>query len=258
MGRDNPILQVEDLTVSFGGLVALKDVSFTVSQGEILGIIGPNGAGKTTLFNAITGAVIPQKGRILFTGMDITHLPPHKRAKLGIARTFQNLRLFGRLSVLDNVKIPAGASYPFYAPPLLLPSFSKGEEILNEKALALLRLFQLERYKDMKAAALPYGERKRLEIARALSLNPKLLLLDEPAAGLSHQEAQSLMEELHKLRREFNLTILIIEHNMRVVMGYCERIIALNYGEIIAEGSPEEVANNPAVIEAYLGEKEYA
>jgi len=250
------LLKVENLTVRFGGLIALKGVSFSVFPGEVLGIIGPNGAGKTTLFNAITGAVIPQEGRIIFEGKDITSLPPHKRARLGIGRTFQNLRLFSRLTVLDNVKLPAGSPYPAFAPPLLLPSFRKGEEKLNEMALELLEKLELKQYKDRPAKALPYGERKKLEIARALALKPKLLLLDEPAAGLSHQEAVSLMEELQRLREEFNLTIILIEHNMRMIMGYCERIIALNYGEIIAEGTPEEVANNPAVIEAYLGEQE--
>ena len=250
------ILKVENLTVRFGGLIALKGVSFSVFPGEVLGIIGPNGAGKTTLFNAITGAVIPQEGRIIFEGKDITSLPPHKRARLGIGRTFQNLRLFSRLTVLDNVKLPTGSPYPAFAPPLLLPSFLKGEEMLNKMALELLEKLELKQYKDRPAKALPYGERKKLEIARALALKPKLLLLDEPAAGLSHQEAVSLMEELQRLREEFKLTIILIEHNMRMIMGYCERIIALNYGEIIAEGTPEEVANNPAVIEAYLGEQE--
>lgn len=250
-----PLLQVENLTVRFGGLIALRDVSFTVEEGEFLGIIGPNGAGKTTLFNTITGAVFPERGRILFQGTDITSLPPHKRARLGIARTFQNLRLFSRLSVGDNVKLAGGLPYPLYAPILSLPSYHKGERELEEYASQLLRSFQLERYKDRPAHTLPYGERKRLEIARALALRPKLLLLDEPAAGLSHQEAISLMEELISLKEKFSLTILLIEHNMRVVMGYCPRIIALSYGEIIAEGSPEDIANNPAVIEAYLGEK---
>ncbi|MBC7330173.1 ABC transporter ATP-binding protein [bacterium] len=250
------ILEVENLTVRFGGLIALKGVSFSVFPGEVLGIIGPNGAGKTTLFNAITGAVIPQEGKIVFEGKDITSLPPHKRARLGIARTFQNLRLFSHLSVIDNVKLPVGSPYPAIAPPLLLPSFRKGEETLNKIALELLEKLELKQYKDRPAKVLPYGERKKLEIARALALKPKLLLLDEPAAGLSHQEAVSLMEELQRLRGEFKLTIILIEHNMRMIMGYCERIIALNYGEVIAEGTPEEVANNPAVIEAYLGEQE--
>ncbi len=251
-----PLLQVENLTVRFGGLVALRNISFSLKEGEFLGIIGPNGAGKTTLFNAISGAVLPDRGKILFQGRDITSFPPHKRARLGIARTFQTLRLFSRLSVADNVKLAEGITYPIYAPILSLPSYQKGERELEESAFKLLKSFQLERYWPRPANALPYGERKRLEIARALALKPKLLLLDEPTAGLSHQEAISLIEELHNLRRKFSLTIFLIEHNMRIVMGYCPRIIALSYGEIIGEGSPEEIASNPAVIEAYLGEKE--
>lgn len=250
------LLQVENLTVRFGGLVALRDVSFCLKEGEILGIIGPNGAGKTTLFNAISGAIRPEDGRIIFRGQDITSLPPYKRARLGIARTFQNLRLFSRLSVADNVKLSAGMPYPIYAPILSLPSYHKGEGKLEEHAFQLLLSFQLERYQQRPAHTLPYGERKRLEIARALALRPKLLLLDEPTAGLSHQEAISLMEELHTLREKFSLTILLIEHNMKIIMGFCPRIIALSYGEIIAEGSPEEIASNPAVIEAYLGEQD--
>lgn len=253
--RETPLLQVENLTVRFGGLVALRNVSFSLEKGEFLGIIGPNGAGKTTLFNAISGAVIPERGRIIFQGQDITSLPPHKRARLGIARTFQNLRLFSRLSVADNVKLVGGMPYPAYAPIFSLPSYKKGEGELEKFALQILQTFHLERYKQRPANTLPYGERKRLEIARALALKPKLLLLDEPTAGLSHQEAVSLMEELHSLMGKFQLTILLIEHNMRITMGYCRRIIVLSYGEVIAEGAPEEVANNPIVIEAYLGEQ---
>lgn len=250
-----PILRVEGITVRFGGLVALKEVTFSVEEGELLGIIGPNGAGKTTLFNTITGAVSPEKGRIYFQGKDITSLPPHKRARLGIARTFQNLRLFSRLTVEDNIKLAMGLPYPAFAPLFSLPSYHKMEKQMNESAIALLKTFHLYPYRDRIASALPYGERKRLEIARALALKPKLLLLDEPTAGLSHQEAISLMEELKELRKGFSLTIILIEHNMRVVMGYCGRLITLNYGEIIAEGTPEEIANNPAVLQAYLGEE---
>lgn len=251
-----PLLEVENLTVRFGGLLALRNVSFSLQEGEILGIIGPNGAGKTTLFNAISGAITPDSGRIIFLGKDITNLPPYKRARLGIARTFQNLRLFSRLSVEDNVKLASAMPYPIYAPIFSLPTYHKGEAKLEEYAHQLLASFQLERYEKRPAYTLPYGERKRLEIARALALRPKLLLLDEPTAGLSHQEAIALMEELHHLREKFSLTILLIEHNMRIIMGYCPRIIALSYGEIIAEGSPDEIASNPAVIEAYLGEED--
>ncbi len=248
------ILKVENLTVQYGGLIALKGISFSVKEGEFLGIIGPNGAGKTTLFNAITGMTRITQGDIFFKGQRITGFPPHRIAQLGIARTFQNLRLFPDLSVLDNVRVALGVPYSFLHPILLPPSFRKKERELTRKALYLLHLMELGAYRDRPASALPYGERKRLEIARAMALNPCLLLLDEPTAGLSGREARSLMEELRDLKKKHNLTIMLIEHNMMVVMDFCERIIAISYGEIIGEGTPREISNSPAVIEAYLGE----
>lgn len=251
------LLNIQQLTKSFGGLSALVDVDLTIKAGELVGLIGPNGAGKTTVFNIITGVYRPDRGRIIFDENDIAGLLPHTICQRGIARTFQNIRLFKDLTVLDNVKIALhkDVGYGIPAAILRLPSFYRGEETIEEKALQYLDIFGLEEKKREIASSLPYGEQRRLEIARAMATHPRLLILDEPAAGMNPQETQSLMALIRWVRDEFKLTILLIEHDMSLVMGVCERIYVLDYGQIIAQGVPQEIRNNPRVIEAYLGEE---
>ena len=250
-------LQINNLSKSFGGLSAVLEFDFTISQQELVGLIGPNGAGKTTVFNLITGVYKPDQDKIYLEGKDITGLPPYDICKKGIARTFQNIRLFNDLSVLDNVKIALHTDVPYSlsASVLRLPSFFRGEEKMHQQALEYLKIFGLDTIKDEIASSLPYGEQRRLEIARALATRPTLLILDEPAAGMNPNETKELMELINWIRDEFNLTILLIEHDMSLVMGVCERIYVLDYGQIIAEGIPEEIRNNKRVIEAYLGEE---
>jgi branched-chain amino acid transport system ATP-binding protein len=265
------ILELENVWIKFGGLIAVKDVTFKVKRGEIFGLIGPNGAGKTTLFNIITGVYKPTQGKVFFDGDDITDLKSYERVWIGISRTFQNIRLFKNLTVLENimtvfhfkklqkwgpffVKFQDIFPYKWWEAGLALPKFFKFEEKLEEYALELLKIVGLEDYWDWKASSLPYGKQRKLEIARALATNPKLLLLDEPAAGMNPQETTELMEFIKKIREEFNLTIILIEHDMKLVMGICETIAVLDHGELIALGTPDEVKNNPKVIEAYLGE----
>ena len=250
-----PILQTQGLAKSFLGLKALQDFSITVNAKEILGLIGPNGAGKTTCFNVLTGFLIPTAGRIYFEGEDITGRRPAQIARLGLARTFQNIRVFSSLSVLDNIMAAAQLRTHFSVGELFLsaPSFLHKETEVRERAYELLQLLGLSDYADRSAASLPYADQRRLEIARALATEPQILLLDEPAAGMNPAESDNLHQLILDLRNRFQLTILLVEHDMRLVMNLCERIIVLNYGKIIATGKPEAVRVDPQVIAAYLG-----
>lgn len=249
------ILEVKALTRRFGGLVAVNNVSFTVNKQEIFGLIGPNGAGKTTLFNLITGLIPPSSGQLLYQGAEISKLRPYKIAGLGIARTFQNIRLFGELSTLENVIIARHLHIKsgMFKGVLGLPPATQEEEKSKQKALELLELVGLSDRVEEKAKNLPYGDQRRLEIARALALEPQILLLDEPAAGMNPNEKQQLSEFIRNLRDRFNLTIILIEHHVPLVMGLCDRIAVLDFGQLIALGEPSVVRNNSAVIEAYLG-----
>ena len=249
------VLEVQGVTKRFGGLVAVNQVSLEVNEGEIFSVIGPNGAGKTTFFNLLTGIYTPDEGRILFLGQDITGSTPDKAAKLGIGRTFQNIRLFGAMTVLENILVGRHihTRVPYLHALLRTPLARKEERKALEEALSLLEYVGLLHRKDELARNLPYGEQRKLEIARALALKPKLLLLDEPAAGMNPKETEALQEFILKIRSEMGLTILLIEHDMRLVMRISDRIAVLDYGSKIAECKPEEVRTNPRVIEAYLG-----
>ena len=274
------ILHVEHITMQFGGVVAVNDLSLDVNEGQIVALIGPNGAGKTTAFNCITGVYEPTNGKVDFLGrpmvesfpqgkMDKQYAgenkglygkklspTPDKITQLGIARTFQNIRLFKELSVLDNVKVGLHNhhSYSTIEGILRLPRYFKVEKEMNEKAMELLKVFDLDQEFDYKASNLPYGKQRKLEITRALATKPKLLLLDEPAAGMNPNETKELMETIRFVRDSFDMTVLLIEHDMKLVSGICEELTVLNFGEVLAEGKAQDVLNDPEVIKAYLGE----
>ncbi|MBQ9615559.1 MAG: ABC transporter ATP-binding protein [Selenomonadaceae bacterium] len=249
------LLKTDNVSEVFGGLKAVADFNVHINQGELVGLIGPNGAGKTTAFNLITGVYQPTTGTIDFDGKSIVGLKPYQITQRGIARTFQNIRLFSELSVLDNVKIAyhCHVKYGLLESVLRMGRYMKEEEKIEEESLKLLKIFKLEDKAMEQAKNLPYGAQRRLEIARALAAKPKLLLLDEPAAGMNPQETNELMEMIRWIRKKFGLTVLLIEHDMSLVMGICERIYVLEYGMIIASGTPDEIKNDPEVIRAYLG-----
>lgn len=256
MSEKRKILEVRNLGIDFGGLTAVNNLDMDVYEGEIYGLIGPNGAGKTTVFNMLTKVYQPTRGTIKLDGTDTAKLDPVQANIAGVARTFQNIRLFSGLSVLDNVKIGMHnqIKYGLLTSMLRLPRFYKEEKAADEKAMELLDIFGLKKYADLTAGNLPYGAQRRLEIARALATQPKLLLLDEPAAGMNPQETQDLMDMIRNIRDNFPISILLIEHDMKLVMGICERITVLNFGQMLAQGVPEEIQSNPEVIKAYIGE----
>ena len=257
-----PVLEIKDLSVNFGGLKAVNGFNLTMEKGNLVGLIGPNGAGKTTVFNLLTGVYMPTGGTIKLINTkgkatSLAGLEPWRIARLGMTRTFQNIRLFKRMSVLDNVRVSIhpNVKYKSLSAILRLPIYWKEEERLIDEAMELLKIFGLEIKAYELAGSLPYGEQRKLEIVRALAARPQILLLDEPAAGMNPQETQELTKLIGSIRDRFDLTILLIEHDMSLVMNICERILVLDYGELIADGLPVEIRNNPQVIKAYLGEE---
>ena len=256
----SPVLEASHLGIEFGGLKAVDDVNLAIGRTEICGLIGPNGAGKTTVFNLLTKVYQPTTGTVLINGKDTAGMNTVQASKLGIARTFQNIRLFDNMTVEENVRIGLHnqIKYGMFSGIFRLPQYWQGEKKQHETALDLLSIFGMENMGDVKAGSLPYGAQRRLEIVRALATNPSLLLLDEPAAGMNPHETAELMENIIKIRDQFQIAILLIEHDMNLVMGICEGICVLNYGRIIAKGTAEEIQNNPVVIEAYLGKQKEA
>lgn len=250
-----PLLEVSNLSIQFGGLKAVTDFNLVMNENELFGIIGPNGAGKTTVFNMLTGIYRPTEGRIVFAGLDLTEKKAHEFTAAGIARTFQNIKLFNNLTVLDNIKIAnhLQVSYGLHSAVLRTKETVMEEERIEQRSLEILRRLNLEEYAYQKAGNLSYGVQRRIEIARALATSPKLLFLDEPAAGMNPMEVDEMAEMIKWIRKEFGISILLIEHHMQLVMQVCEWIKVMNFGVTIAEGIPEEVRNNPVVVEAYLG-----
>ncbi len=253
-----PVLEALHLGIDFGGLTAVDDFNLILGKTEIAGLIGPNGAGKTTVFNLLTKVYQPTRGTILLDGQDTSKMTAVDANRAGIARTFQNIRLFNNLSVEDNVRVAMGKdfSYTTLGGILRSPAYYRQEEQAHERALELLKIFDMQDLADTAAGNLPYGAQRKLEIVRAMATKPKLLLLDEPAAGMNPVETEELMNNIRKIRDQFNIAVMLIEHDMKLVMGICEGIAVLNYGRIIAKGTPEQIRNNPAVIEAYLGTNE--
>ena len=251
------LLKVDNVSMIFGGLRAVSNFSMYINKGELIGLIGPNGAGKTTAFNMITGVYTPSEGDVYFDGVKSSGKKSYQVTQMGMARTFQNIRLFSELSVIDNVKIAYNMHVTYNLVDAIIrdKKYLNEEEFITQKAMDLLKIFHLEGEANEVAKNLPYGKQRRLEIARALATEPKLLLLDEPAAGMNPQETHELMEMIRWIRNEFDLSILLIEHDMSLVMGVCERIYVLEYGMKIAEGTPDEIKSNSRVIEAYLGEE---
>ena len=250
------LLSIKNLGIQFGGLRAVDEFNLEIEKGELYGLIGPNGAGKTTVFNMLTGVYKPTAGEIVLDGKNITGKKQIEINKLGVARTFQNIRLFSQLSVLDHVKAGLHNQYKYstFSGIFRLPTFFKTEKKMNARAMELLKVFDLQDEADLLASNLPYGKQRKLEIARALATNPKLLLLDEPAAGMNPNETAELMDTIKFVRKEFDMTILLIEHDMRLVSGICEKLTVLNFGKVLAQGKTSEVLSNPEVITAYLGE----
>ena len=259
MSTPSFLLSTTSLTKHFGGLKAVENVALNIPQHGLFGLIGPNGAGKTTFFNLITGVYLPTNGEIKFNSESIKGLKPHVICERGIARTFQNIRLFSNLSVLENVLIGSGLKANCSMPDTILQNrtFNETESQIREKAMVMLKFMGLENKWDWSATSLPYGEQRKLEIARALAADPKLLCLDEPAAGMNHHETEKLMGLIIEVKKQFNLTVLLIEHDMKLVMGICERIMVLDHGMKIAEGTPSEIRSNQKVVEAYLGVDEH-
>ena len=258
MENKKPLLVAKDISISFGALKAVDSFNLEINSGELIGLIGPNGAGKTTVFNILTGVYNASSGEYTLDGENVIKTSTSAVVKKGLARTFQNIRLFKYLSVLDNVVAAYNfrMKYGILSGMLRFPNFWREEKEAKEKAMALLKIFDLDKYAGMHAGNLPYGEQRKLEIARAMATEPKILLLDEPAAGMNPKETEDLMNTIKLIRDKFGIAVLLIEHDMKLVLGICERLVVLNYGQILASGDPKEVINNPQVVEAYLGKEE--